>query len=99
MVHFELVPMILEYLTEGVPINRFYPLPLFSLHLPFYHDPIDFIEQKCKFLYYQVSPATSGISSSGWASTEKLVADHRHHRLAALIQSCVKDAHNAPVRL
>jgi hypothetical protein len=55
MVHFELVPMILEYLTEGVPINRFYPLPLFSLHLPFYHDPIDFIEQKCKFLYYRVT--------------------------------------------
>ncbi len=38
MVLFELVPMILEYLTEGVPINRFYPLLLFSLHLPFYHD-------------------------------------------------------------
>ena len=50
----ELDPMFLEYLTEDVPINRFYPLPLLSVHLPFYHDPIDFIEKKCKFLYYRV---------------------------------------------
>jgi hypothetical protein len=55
MALFELVPMILEYLTEGVPINLFYPLPLLSVHLPFYHDPIDFIEKKCKFLCYQVT--------------------------------------------
>ncbi len=58
MALFELDPMFLEYLTEDVPINRFYPLPLLSVHLPFYHDSIDFIEEKCKFLYYQ----DSGIS-------------------------------------
>ncbi len=55
MALFELDPMFLEYLTEDVPINRFYPLPLLSVHLPFYHDSIDFIEEKCKFLYYQVT--------------------------------------------
>jgi hypothetical protein len=39
---FELVPMILEYLTKGVPIN--FCSPLLSVHLPLYHDHVDFIQ-------------------------------------------------------
>jgi hypothetical protein len=52
---FEEVPMFFEYLAESVPVNSSDLLPLFSVHLPFYHDQVDFIEKKCKFLYDQVA--------------------------------------------
>jgi hypothetical protein len=57
MATFELIPVVLKYLTKGVPINCLHlspsPLPV----PPLYHNPADFIEKKCKFLCYELSVA------------------------------------------
>jgi hypothetical protein len=51
MALFEGIPMFLKYLAESAQINSSYLPLLLSVHLPFYHEPVDFIEEKCKFLY------------------------------------------------
>jgi hypothetical protein len=61
---FEEVPMFFEYLAKSVPVNFSDLLPLFSVHLPFYHDQVDFIEKNANSytIKLRASPFPYGFS-------------------------------------
>jgi hypothetical protein len=55
MANLEFIPMILKYPSEGVPIDPLHKPPVppeFFGFTSLYHNLPDFVEEKCKFLYY-----------------------------------------------
>lgn len=71
MTFLELSPMILEYLTESIPINSRHSLPLtFGPTLLTITIHLISLDKKCKFLYYRLKNDRHSSSAAGEAREE-----------------------------